>query len=65
VDYSVQRRNKPVIEKVSYEELRSGKIMLNNKEVPTGSISSYYKARQIAGLLKDWIGRANSYCRTR
>ena len=61
VDYSVQRRNKPVIEKVNYEELRSGSIQLNNREVPAGAISSYYKARQIACILKDWIGQGKFF----
>jgi uncharacterized protein (DUF39 family) len=28
---------------------------VNNKEVPTGSLSSYAKARQIANILKEWI----------
>jgi len=54
-DYSVQRRNKPVYGRVNYKELRSGKIIIRKKEVPTGSISSYPKAREIALLLKDWI----------
>ena len=54
-DYSVQRRNKPVYGRVNYKDLRSGKIMIRKKEVPTGSISSYPKAREIALLLKDWI----------
>jgi len=40
---------------VSYKELKSGKINVNGKEVPTGSLSSYPKARQIALTLKDWI----------
>ena len=40
---------------VTYAELKSGKISLNGKEVPTNPISSYSKAREIASLLKDWI----------
>jgi len=40
---------------VSYAQLKSGKITLQGKEVPTGSLSSYAKARKIASLLKDWI----------
>ena len=47
-DYSVQRRNKPAYGKVSYKELRSGKILIHKKEVPTGSISSYPKARELS-----------------
>ncbi|MEI7616313.1 MAG: homocysteine biosynthesis protein, partial [Actinomycetota bacterium] len=58
-DYSVQRRNKPVYGKVNYRELRSGKITINKKEVPTGSISSYPKAREIASILKDWIKKGS------
>lgn len=40
---------------VTYEELRSGKITVQGKEVPTGSLSSYTKAVAIAEELKDWI----------
>lgn len=40
---------------VSYAELRSGKITINGKEVPTTSLSSYAKAREIANILKEWI----------
>jgi uncharacterized protein (DUF39 family) len=41
---------------VNYKELRSGGITINGKQVPTGGISSYAKAREIAQLLKRWIG---------
>lgn len=54
-DYSVQRRNRPCYGRVNYKELRSGKIIIHKKEVPTGSISSYPKAREIAQILKEWI----------
>ena len=40
---------------VTYKELRSGRIVLNGKEVATASMSSYYRARQIAETLKTWI----------
>jgi len=55
IDYSVPRRKKPVLSSVSYAELRSGYICIKNKKVPTASLSSLYKARQIAGILKKWI----------
>lgn len=42
---------------VNYRELKSGKITLQEKEVPTGSLSSYAKARKIADILKGWIKR--------
>jgi uncharacterized protein (DUF39 family) len=41
---------------VNYRALRSGSITINGKQVPTGGISSYAKAREIAQLLKRWIG---------
>ena len=34
---------------------KSGKIIINGKEVPTYPISSYSKAVEIATTLKDWI----------
>lgn len=40
---------------VTYGQLKSGRITVNGKEVPTGSLSSYPKAREIAGILKEWV----------
>lgn len=40
---------------VSYKELKSGKITIDGKKVPTTSLSSYPKARTIANTLKEWI----------
>jgi uncharacterized protein (DUF39 family) len=40
---------------VSYAELKSGKIKIKGKEVPTASRSSYPKALEIANILKEWI----------
>ncbi|MCD6413855.1 MAG: homocysteine biosynthesis protein [Elusimicrobia bacterium] len=40
---------------VSYKELKSGSIKIEGRKVPTASLSSYYKAREIAGILKNWI----------
>ena len=44
---------------VSYRELRSGKITLNGKEISTAPLSSYFKAREIANILKEWIERGD------
>ena len=44
---------------VNYKELRSGTIMLNGKKVATAPLSSYYKAREIANILKEWIDRGD------
>lgn len=54
-DYSVPRRSRPAVREVNYEELRSGAVEINGEEVPTSSLSSYKKAREIAGELKKWI----------
>lgn len=56
-DYSVPKRSKPSFGQVTYAELRSGSIMINNKKVPTAPLSSLYQARKIAGILKEWIIR--------
>ncbi|OPY56100.1 MAG: hypothetical protein A4E55_02242 [Pelotomaculum sp. PtaU1.Bin035] len=46
---------------VSYAELKTGKIAVNGKEVPAAPLSSYPKAREIAGLLKDWIQKGDFF----
>jgi len=59
VDYSVDYPEKTgrVIRYVNYEQLRSGQIEVEGKNVAVGSISSYYKALEIANLLADEIRR--------
>jgi uncharacterized protein (DUF39 family) len=42
---------------VSYAELKSGVIRLNGEEIPTVPLSSVVKAREIAGILKEWISQ--------
>jgi uncharacterized protein (DUF39 family) len=57
IDYSgaYPNREPDVLAEVSYAELRSGKIKVLDKEVPTASLSSYPKAVEIATTLKQWI----------
>ena len=40
---------------VNYRQLKSGKITVQGKEVPASGLSSYYRAREIARILKEWI----------
>jgi uncharacterized protein (DUF39 family) len=40
---------------VSYAALKSGKIVVKGKEMPTASLSSYSRALEIASTLKEWI----------
>jgi uncharacterized protein (DUF39 family) len=59
VDYSHDYPEKTgrVICHVNYEQLRRGEIEVEGKKVAVGSISSYYKALEIAHLLADEIRR--------
>lgn len=52
VDYSVPRRSKPVLKRVSYSELRSGSVEIDGKKIKTAPTSSLKKAREIAEKLK-------------
>ena len=56
-DYSMDypKGNMKPVAQVNYEELRSGAVTIDGKKVITAPLSSYYKANQIANLLKDWI----------
>jgi len=57
IDYSdayPNRRNESVGE-VTYAQLKSGKITVQGKRVPTASLSSYPRAVEIANTLKGWI----------
>jgi uncharacterized protein (DUF39 family) len=57
VDYSDSYPNmKPdILGEVSYAQLKTGKIVVQGKELPTASLSSYPRAVEIAGTLKEWI----------
>lgn len=57
IDYSSDYPNgvgEPLAE-VSYAALKSGKIELGGREIPTSGLSSYSGAKKIASQLKKWI----------
>ena len=54
-DYSQPTRSRTVLKETTYAELRSGEIELKGKQIPTSSLSSLYKARQISQILKSQI----------
>ena len=59
VDYSVPHRDKPSLGWVNYNQLFSGEISVQGKKVPTSSLSSYAKAREIADKLKEEISNGS------
>ena len=54
-DYSQPTRSRTVLKETTYAELKSGEIELKGKHIPTSSLSSLYKARQISQILKSQI----------
>ncbi len=63
VDYSstYPLREKGSLGEVNYAELKSGKIIVKDKQVVTASLSSYSKAKKIANILKDWIQKGKFF----
>jgi len=61
VDYSHEypQNTGKVVAQVNYEQLRSGQIEIEGKKIAVGSLSSYYKALEIASLLADEIRRGD------
>lgn len=55
VDYGILSRDNPALGRTTYANLRKGSITLRGKKIPTAPVSSYAKAREIAGVLKSWI----------
>ena len=55
LDYGVARRDRPVVREVTYAELRSGKVDVHGREVPTSPLSSFKLSREVAQKLKEWI----------
>jgi CBS domain-containing protein len=61
LDFGVPRRNRPVIRKVSYAELKSGKVEINGEEVRVSSLSSQYIAEKITRELKKMIEKGEFF----
>jgi len=61
IDYSNDYPNcvSKSLGEVNYEQLKSGSIKLKGRDVPTGALSSYSKARDIAEEFKSWIKKKN------
>ncbi len=57
VDYSDSYPNgiPGSLAEVNYKQLKSGRITVQGKEIPTSGLSSYRKAVEIAEILKSWI----------
>jgi len=61
VDYGIPRRDRPVLGRVSYRELKSGRIAIRDRDVKVSPLSSIKKAREIAEVLKSWIEDGSFY----
>jgi uncharacterized protein (DUF39 family) len=61
IDYATDYPNRTgkVLAHVSYEELKSGEVSLLGRKVEAAAMSSYAKAREIAGILADEIRRGD------
>lgn len=55
VDYGTPVRDRPMVREVTYAELKSGSVEIDGEEIRTSPLSSYKKAREIAGELKGRI----------
>jgi len=57
VDYAQDYPNgvSRALASVTYKELRSGAITIDGRQIPSGSLSSLRRAREIAGILKERI----------
>jgi len=61
IDFGVARRERPVVRKVTYEELISGKVEINGEEVRVSPLSSFYMAEKIMEELKRQIERGEFF----
>lgn len=57
VDYGTPFRNRPVVRKVTYAELKSGSVEIDGEEIRTSPLSSFKKARDVAQELKSRIDK--------
>jgi uncharacterized protein (DUF39 family)/CBS domain-containing protein len=61
IDFGVPRRSRPTIRKVSYAELKSGKVEINGEEVRVSPLSSFYMAEKIMKELKKQIEKGEFF----
>jgi uncharacterized protein (DUF39 family)/CBS domain-containing protein len=61
IDYGVPRRDRPKLGKVSYKDLKSGTITINEKKVSVSPLSSLKEAQIISETLKSWIENGRFY----
>lgn len=63
IDYGddYPKGNAKSLGKVSYAELKSGSIRFKGQDIQTVPLSSYVRAREIAGLLKSWIEKGEFF----
>lgn len=54
-DYSVKKRSRPAVRKVTYAELKSGSVEINGRNIKTSPMTSMRKSREIAQILKSKI----------
>ncbi|MBD2493918.1 homocysteine biosynthesis protein [Nostoc sp. FACHB-280] len=55
VDFSIPRRVRPTFGLVSYAQLKSGRLTIENKTVRAAPLASMSLSRQVAAELKQWI----------
>lgn len=55
IDFSIPRRVRPSFGLVSYAQLKSGQIVINNTKVRSAPVASISRSEQVASNLKDWI----------
>ena len=55
LDYGIPSRDRPILRKVTYRELKSGQIDIDGRKVKTACLSNLSRARKIAETLKTWI----------
>lgn len=61
IDYGVPRKDRPKLAKVSYKELKSGRITVDGRRIRVSSLSSLKTARKVAATLKTWIETGEFY----
>ncbi len=61
IDFGVPRRDRPVVRKVTYAELKSGQVEINGEIVRVSPLSSYYMAKKVMEELKRMIDKGEFF----
>jgi uncharacterized protein (DUF39 family)/NAD-dependent dihydropyrimidine dehydrogenase PreA subunit len=61
IDYAIASNRRPTLARCNYEQLKSGKVVINDRQVSASPLASNLKAQEVARTLKQWIEKGEFF----